>query len=450
MRVLLVFSGLSISLAVGCGGLPSFNTGGSTSGSTDNSTEIARLQNETTGGSGAPIDSGTSSSFVLFQANWTAGGVNAGLGSISDAGLSNPYSIGAYRDINDGNALKFFVVDRGNNRVLIFNSVPTSSSDLPDVVVGQSAFNAGSSNAGGATSEFGYSSPVHVTVCGNGAMFVSDSGNHRVLGYSRVPTSNGAAADFVIGQPSFSGNTSNNGVAGGAAQAERLSAPYAVHCLNNKLFINDRNNRRILVYSTIPTTGLPSGAAVAADFAIGQPDLTTVAAGACDFSTSNSYLNTTYEVGTYDDKLYIADGGNYRILVYNTIPSAANAKPNFVVGQASSGACAMNGGGANNTTQASLYLPNGLAFKDNKMAVSDHSNGRILFFDLPITSNGPNASARLGRGSYVETPGASGGTNWEATNEGTFKGTKGLVFDDGYIWVGDGGNNRIQVLALPY
>jgi len=46
-----------------------------------------------------------------------------------------------------------------------------------------------------------------MSVCSNGKMFVTDRSNNRVLVYNRVPTANGTVADFVIGQPDFSMNT---------------------------------------------------------------------------------------------------------------------------------------------------------------------------------------------------------------------------------------------------
>ena len=37
----------------------------------------------------------------------------------------------------------------------------------------------------------------------NGRLYVADTQNNRVLIFNRIPTSNGAAADVVLGQPDF-------------------------------------------------------------------------------------------------------------------------------------------------------------------------------------------------------------------------------------------------------
>ena len=259
----LLIVSLSLSaLSAGCGGgainFPSGSSSDLTSGGGALVDPLIALQqqaltqNESTGGSGAPIDSGTATSFVLFQNNWTTGTPNRAAGSVVQNGLSNPYSMGAYVDANDSFKTKILVVDRGNHRVLIFNDIPNDSTDQPDVVVGQAGFNSGVVHGGlGSINSAGLNSPVHVTVCANGQMFIADSSNHRVLGYNQVPQSNGATADFVIGQPGFTTGTANNGVGvGGITQDQRLNGPYAVHCISNKLFIVDRNNRRVLVYNT--------------------------------------------------------------------------------------------------------------------------------------------------------------------------------------------------------
>jgi hypothetical protein len=158
---------------------------------------LATLYNEN-GGGGANINTGTSAEFMLFQTNWTnvAENRNSGTGGpYAGNGVDSPYSHGVYIDPNHGYRLKFFVADRDNHRVLIFNSLPTSNAATADVVVGQTGFTTGftaAANAGGAISAQGFDQPQHVSVAANGTMFVTDLMNHRVLIYNSVPqTKNG-------------------------------------------------------------------------------------------------------------------------------------------------------------------------------------------------------------------------------------------------------------------
>jgi hypothetical protein len=51
-------------------------------------------------------------------------------------------------------------------------------------------------------------------VVAGGKIYVGDAGNNRVLVYNTIPTTNGSFADMVIGQPNFTttsgGTTATN------------------------------------------------------------------------------------------------------------------------------------------------------------------------------------------------------------------------------------------------
>ena len=255
------------------------------------------------GGSGIVLSSGVAGPFVLFQNDSVSRLVNRDGGAVKANGVNNIYSLGAYVDPNDGNRVKLFVNDRGNHRILIFNTIPQDATALPDVVVGQPNFTTGTANAGGVTSDVGFNESVHMSVCSNGKMFVADRNNNRVMVFNRVPTANGAAADFVIGQPDFMMN-------GAATTATGLNHPYAAYCMANKLFVVEQGNHRILVFDPIPTATNPT-----ASYVIGQPDMVTGTAGC-----TAGKLNSPYEILRHGDTFFVADGGNQRVLQFDTIP----------------------------------------------------------------------------------------------------------------------------------
>src|SRR5436190_11248773 len=74
------------------------------------------------------------------------------------------------------------------------------------VVVGQSDF---TTNNTGTTSST-LNGPRGVAIC-NGKLIVVDINNNRVLIWNSIPTSNNQAADVVVGQPNFTSSTANNG-----------------------------------------------------------------------------------------------------------------------------------------------------------------------------------------------------------------------------------------------
>ncbi len=82
--------------------------------------------------------------------------------------------------------------DTWNNRVLIWNSLPTGNTQA-DVVLGQKDFE--SFTAGIGMDQVNW--PVAVTFAGE-KLIVADTNNNRLLVWDSVPTENGAAADHVI------------------------------------------------------------------------------------------------------------------------------------------------------------------------------------------------------------------------------------------------------------
>lgn len=407
-----------------------FLVAGCHSSSSSNSADPA--QNDF-GGSGVVLSSLITGPFVLFQDNSTSRLTNRDGGAVKQNGVSNIYSIGAYIDPNDGYRVKLFVNDRANNRVLIFNTVPSDAGAQPDVVVGQSNFGTGVANAGagsgGVPSAAGFNENVHVSVCSNGMMFVSDRLNNRVLVYNTIPTVNGTAASFVIGQPDFSTNTRIN-----PPTANSLYRPYAAYCMANKLFIVDKDNNRILVYDPIPNSSQP-----VASYVIGQPDMVSNAAGC-----AANRLNSPYEILRHGDTFIVADGGNHRVLKFDSVPTATGGGATAVLGQVDlSTSCLRNKTDTATPSASSLWFVNALAAKDNVLAVSDHSNNRIMFFSLPFTTN-QSAFAQIGQPNFTTS------TEVNPPTAGSVAYTKGLIFDHQYLWIGDGRNNRLAVIALPY
>ena len=105
-----------------------------------------------------------------------------------------------------------------------------------DVVVGQPDFTSSTANNGGRSART-LSNPVSDSSDGSN-LFITDWGNHRVLIYKSIPTTNNASADVVVGQANFTSGSSNQG---GNQRASSLSLPYGVLTIDNKLLISDNN-----------------------------------------------------------------------------------------------------------------------------------------------------------------------------------------------------------------
>ena len=100
--------------------------------------------------------------------------------------LNHPVSISA-------NYGKFAVTDRFNNRVLIWNTIPSSNTP-PDLVLGQANFTTHNSGTGLNNMDF----PGQVIITPDGKVLVADSDNNRVLVWTSFPASSGQSADYAL------------------------------------------------------------------------------------------------------------------------------------------------------------------------------------------------------------------------------------------------------------
>ncbi|MDD5489889.1 MAG: hypothetical protein PHP25_04400, partial [Candidatus Moranbacteria bacterium] len=255
---------------------------------------------------------------VLGQLDFTHGNENQGSADPSASKMYWPN--GTWTD-----GKKLIVADMNNNRVLIYNSMPTSSNASADVVIGQVDMDHGDANRGGLSPAADtLSSPY--TISSDGIrLFVADTGNNRILIYNTIPTSNDAEADVVIGQQDFTHNEDNQGA---TVDANTLLYPYCVHTDGTKLFIADGDNNRILIYNTIPTA--PNARA---DVVVGQQDFTHNEANQGGSSVLANGFDTPSGVFTYNGKMYVTDAFNNRVLIFNSIPTENNASANIAVGQ---------------------------------------------------------------------------------------------------------------------
>jgi hypothetical protein len=199
---------------------------------------------------------------------------------------------------------KLFVVDSGDNRILIWNTIPTTDQQAADVVMGQPDMISSAAATTSSTLSYPYMLLVH-----NGQIFVSDFGNSRVLIWNSVPTSNGVAANIVIGQPDFTTAGTNTGGVSASSLAE--AAGPAVD-EQGRFYMADYSNNRILIWNQIPTANNQ-----AADAVIGQADFTTVTTNTGGVSATSSYNPWGLQVS--EGKLWVTEFGNHRVLQF-TIP----------------------------------------------------------------------------------------------------------------------------------
>lgn len=122
-----------------------------------------------------------------------------------------------------------------------------------DVVIGQRNATESAPNRGQATaSGVSLSGPRTVDVSALRELAVADAGNNRVLVWRTIPPNADQQADFVVGQSDFAHRAANDpgqtGQDGTALSAKTLSRPEGARFHDRNLIVNDTGNSRVLVW----------------------------------------------------------------------------------------------------------------------------------------------------------------------------------------------------------
>ncbi len=327
---------------------------------------------------------------------------------------------------------KLFVADTAQNRLFIWNDLPTAEFQKPDVVLGQIAKAETGRNANSQVSATSLFYPSGIWSDGE-KLIVADAWNHRVLIWSKLPMYDGQPADVVVGQPNFKSNDPNVEGISNPPTAQSLNWPYGVFSDGQRLWIADTGNRRVLYYESIPLENFTAASQVVgksnfnerdynhhdpiwpysvkispsgqmsvtdtqyyrvliwnhweraphqrADTIIGQPSFDANGQNQFRWFPKSNTLNWCYDTCFYKNGLWVADTGNSRILWFEQIPSTHNSEADNLLGQDNF----TTGSENKNTiwsTEGSLYWPFQICIEDSIAVIADTGNHRIIINDL--------------------------------------------------------------------
>jgi len=205
--------------------------------------------------------------------------------------------------------VRLFVSDLGHHRVLIWNSIPTTNQQPADVVVGQPNMTSAVANYShtfkvdetgkiiertkvlcdpdGGKDDNGL--PTYPARCAatleyprfalsdGTRLFIADGGNDRILVFNRIPTTNGEAADVVLGQindhlTQTSDNPDNPDVER-RASTDSVRTRTSLAWDGENLYVSEPFSRRVLVFTVggpiLPLTAVRNAASLDV-FAVGS------------------------------------------------------------------------------------------------------------------------------------------------------------------------------------
>lgn len=283
-------------------------------------------------------------------------------------------------------------------------------------VVGQPDFTSAGAGAGPAGLNFPQSN-VHSS---GGNLYIADNLNNRILVFNSIPASNGASADFAIGQPDLVTTTSGT-------SSTALDAPLNPVISSGRLFVADQNNSRVAIYNTVPATSPGT-----IDVVAGQPD--KVSSGGSCTATGLDFPEAVWAAG---NRMVVADTGNNRVLIWNSIPTVDNTPADLVLGSGSFTICNLVAPSAN-----SFDRPTGVWTDGTRLVVVDQTNSRVLIWNTFPTTNGQAADLVLGQTDFTSSGSNQGGAASAGTLSFPFA---GVFVDNDQLFIADNGNNRVLI-----
>lgn len=328
---------------------------------------------------------------------------------------------------------RLIVCDSGNHRILIWRGIPEEDHAAADLVLGQPSFFEEGPAAHGRGPENGMHLPTGVAVAA-GRLLVADAWHHRILVWDRVPEHADTPPDWCLGQTGLGDVLPNRGRGVGP---DTLYWPYGLAVIAGRLHVADTGNRRVLIWNGLPDRDAP------ADIVLGQPDMRSAAENRGGPASASSF-RWPHAIAGDEALLFIADAGDHRVLGWHGRP-AADRPADLVLGQpdfATAAELPHRPQGPSRLRFPYCLSQGANARGEQTLAVADTANNRLLLWPLPIADRCfAAAEAVLGQPDFL----ASGENHWKAVTAETLCWPYGVCLHRGQLAVADSGNNRVMI-----
>lgn len=313
---------------------------------------------------GIPDANNMPADFVIGQPDLTSssGGTDAGT-------YRNPQWVTTEHD-------QLLVTDSESRRVLVYQGIPENGPLDADIVVGQADMTARVIACDQSTV---YTTHGHF-VSPAGRLLISDADNNRVLVWNEVPSENGVPADMVLGQPDFTSCNAHD-EQGGSDDMRAFNHPVAMWTDDERLVITDNENHRILIWNEFPTANFAEPDVILGQENFDNTAPNDVNQdGVEDDAVSASVMNLPWSVSFHDDQLFVSDYANNRVLIWNGWPDENFQPADIVIGQPDFESNAPNAGNATPDANT-LNGPRGAIVIDGRLFVTDTRNSRVLIYE---------------------------------------------------------------------
>ncbi|MEO1260399.1 MAG: hypothetical protein AAFZ15_16500 [Bacteroidota bacterium] len=327
---------------------------------------------------------------------------------------------------------RLLVADTAQNRLFIWNELPASEFQKPDIVLGQTAKAKTGRNASGKVSASSLFYPSGIWSDGE-KLIVADAWNHRVLIWWQMPGRDGQPADTVVGQPDFISNDPNVTGIGQPPSAQSLNWPYGVFSDGKQLWIADTGNRRVLYFKNIPTNNY-----TAADQVIGKPNFQER-----DYDHHDPIWPYSVKISA-SGAMAVTDTQYYRVLLWHDWKTAFHQKADVIIGQPSFESNGQNQFGWFPKANTLNWCYDTCFYKKG-LWVADTGSSRILWFEeLPKEHDTP-ADNLLGQDNFT-TGSENKNTIW--STEGSLYWPFQICIEGSTMVAADTGNHRIVINHL--
>jgi uncharacterized protein (TIGR03437 family) len=411
--------------------------------------------------------------------------LRGGPGTELSSGLFLPVALAV-----DGKG-NLYVADAGNNRIVRYPAPfgQHSTPVLADLVIGQPSVGSGQSpNQGQSapTASTLYFSGSGGSIVNSGLAFdpqgnlwVTDSGNNRVLRFNASALSGGGtiSADLVLGQADFISNAIPSSTLPVRYSKGILVQPYGIAvAASGDIYVSDRGARVLYFRGFVTATGTPAtrilGVVVPTKSKPNPPALNGCPATPpqiCEVTLgaqTSSGIAPAYGVAVVGNHLFVADTFNNRVVEYDTPDKwqsecpynpAADCGTGFqfspapiaYLGQGNNGESVKANNGQREPSASTVSGPAGVAAAGSDLWVADSGNNRVLVFP------GASASAARVLGQYnftMSAPNLVEGRElftYAGISAGLVTGGAGIAVDykSNHLYVADTNNSRILGFA---